>query len=804
VADGNLAPTSGTIIFTEWRQPPLQAGAYELTVTQALSHGQAPAQGQTAAPDYINEQHKTVRRFTVRGERFSLDPTELLAVFPPNNNNGEYHNVLPHAVFYRRTLPWERSPELGVDKESWLAVLLFEEGEAPKLQNVQVGDLMRDPFPHSADAAATNSTLGATTACYGDGFAALAAKSGKSLRFELEQGEQLSDACQVIDVPVDLFARIAPSGADLKWLAHVRAVSSEKKAGASPGDTQENSMVVGNRLPRPNGKCIAHLVSLEGLSMFLPGDDGRPAAITANGQTATAVRLVSLASWSFTSVDPKETFDQYLEQLDLDAFQRPAIPSPGSDAEKAVANAFRLGYTALKHQTRVGDTTVSWMRGPLLPLRDIAETIVQPPAEDGSGVISAADQAMRFNPKTGMADVSYAAAWQLGRLLGLQSGIFSVGLYNWKRAAGHKTAQAVEHLNLMVKFSALLPQTAPHKVSAAAMAKSPPPNGSLAGVIIALLRAGVTKGKPSSVSAAVRPMAALMPRASHHAQIRALVANSAQLAQVHEDTPVPPEVTAWLKDLVKLKGVPFGYLVPDEVMLPMESMRMFRLDGNWINALIEGACSIGRSSSADLSHDAVLVGKLYEATAAPKLVTGFLLRSAVVDGWPGLEVEAHDARNNSLTVVRMDRLAPNLLLFMVEGEIDHMEIHEPAEGLHFGVDLPSGKNKQNETNPDKKNKDTKDMRYITVPAGAPQDARPGTQIANPKAFATVNYRDPNAKPEDARVIRIADFAQQAQKTVEDNKANNDGDQKRDFTSAEFAVELVEGVQLVKFQRGSKS
>jgi hypothetical protein len=139
----------------------------------------------------------------------------------------------------------------------------------------------------------------------------------------------------------------------------------------------------------------------------------------------------------------------------------------------------------------------------------------------------------------------------------------------------------------------------------------------------------------------------------------------------------------------------------------------------------------------------------------------------------------------------------------VEGEIDHMEIHEPAEGLHFGVDLPSGKKKQNETNPDKKNKDTKDMRYITVPAGAPQDARPGTQIANPKAFATVNYRDPKARPDDARVIRIADFAQQAQKTVEDNKANNDGDKKRNFTSAEFAVELVEGVQLVKFQRGSK-
>ena len=212
-------------------------------------------------------------------------------------------------------------------------------------------------------------------------------------------------------------------------------------------------------------------------------------------------------------------------------------------------------------------------------------------------------------------------------------------------------------------------------------------------------------------------MAALAPRTSHFQQIKALVADRATLAQVQADTPVPPEVTAWLSELVKLKGVPFGYLVPDDAMLPMESMRMFRLDGNWINALLEGACSIGRSSSADLSHDAALVGKVYQAVNAPKLITGFLLRSAVVDGWPGLEVEAHDSAGGTLTVVRMERLAPNLLLFMAAGEIDHMEIHEPAEGLHFGIDLPSGK--QNETNPAKKDKDTKDMRYITIPAGAP-------------------------------------------------------------------------------------
>jgi hypothetical protein len=39
---------------------------------------------------------------------------------------------------------------------------------------------------------------------------------------------------------------------------------------------------------------------------------------------------------------------------------------------------------------------------------------------------------MAYNPDTGMLDVSYAAAWQLGQLLALQNGNFAQMLYNWK------------------------------------------------------------------------------------------------------------------------------------------------------------------------------------------------------------------------------------------------------------------------------------------------------------------------------------------------------------------------------------
>jgi hypothetical protein len=47
-----------------------------------------------------------------------------------------------------------------------------------------------------------------------------------------------------------------------------------------------------------------------------------------------------------------------------------------------------------------------------------------------------------------------------------------------------------------------------------------------------------------------------------------------------------------------LHGVPFNYLVPDEGMPSPESIRFFYLDMNWVDALLDGAFSIGRNLSA--------------------------------------------------------------------------------------------------------------------------------------------------------------------------------------------------------------
>lgn len=68
------------------------------------------------------------------------------------------------------------------------------------------------------------------------------------------------------------------------------------------------------------------------------------------------------------------------------------------------------------------------------------------------------------------------------------------------------------------------------------------------------------------------------------------------------------------------------------------------------------------------------------------LKMGFLLRSSAVSGWPGLEVTCYDGDRNAMQTLRMDHLGGDLLFCLVAGQIKHVVIREPAEGLRFGLD----------------------------------------------------------------------------------------------------------------------
>lgn len=712
---------SRTVTFIESDRPPLEAGEYTLTVVQEVD---VPSPGGTFT---------ATRRFAVAGERFAIDPSEIHGVFPPDLANGEYTGALPQVVFARRTLPWERTSIVGDPSAPWLAVLLFDDGESPVSAQAKALDLVADGTPITV--AGSDAT--------GTGALPPGHLSYPTLG-TLDWGESPDDACAVIDLPVALFSAVIPSRADLKLTVAIREVDGLSTPDASAAVVSQYAVVMGNRVAKAAVTSHAFLVSLEHMGDYLPGDDGQPSAAIPAG--TTYVRLVTFRHWTFTANTLDETFTGLIEHLDIAGLCR-GLPGPtptadqvtaalgrqatgtltAGDAAVLVANALGLGYLPFPHHLRGGGQTVSWYRGPLVPYPVAGELDVP---------ISCPDGANRYDPQTGMFDVSYGAAWQLGQLLAVHDGGFANALYTWKRAVGRSQAVAAEHDVLQAAL----------------------------------------QGEETAFSSF-------------------LARRSARVAAAAADpTQPPPVVVDWLARLRLLHGVPFQYLVPDPGMLPPESLRVFHVDSAWVDALVDGAFSIGRSTTGDLAADAV--GRAAVADAArlasralrlnprpatdhaneAQRVTGFVLRSQAVSGWPriGTQGFADVEGSKEIPLLRLARLSGQVLVALFDGVVEMVTLHEPPEQLHSGVELHSGGG-------------------FTTTLRTLSGAHPGRQLVTDSHGNPATAVVP-ARP-DGQTLALAAAAT----SIVDTLNAGYGQAVTRFTSAEFALQMVKGVARVEFR-----
>ena len=254
-----------------------------------------------------------------------------------------------------------------------------------------------------------------------------------------------------------------------------------------------------------------------------------------------------------------------------------------------------------------------------------------------------------------------------------------------------------------------------------------------------------------------------------------------------EQRQVPADIEDWLGRLFLLYGVPFSYLVPQEDMLPPESIRFFYLDPGWLKCLLEGACSVGRTSTVDDLVDQHLRNQFldYAAKKARAVRTGeqgelrwplsgFLLRSLMVEGWQGLEMKAAgvDAQGNRLDPLeplRIDRLSPEIMLCIFNGKVTEIDVIQPPEDLHFGA-LSAGDNAYQKLH----------LRKL-FPANVSGDS------IDPSAIPATDI------PMRKDVRRVVDFqalASSMHKSLNTVKAI-DGTGQGSFTSAEFGVQMVE-------------
>lgn len=191
-----------------------------------------------------------------------------------------------------------------------------------------------------------------------------------------------------------------------------------------------------------------------------------------------------------------------------------------------------------------------------------------------------------------------------------------------------------------------------------------------------------------------------------------------ELAALTKNQPVrlehqDDELIGWLSQLGLLVNLPFHYLIPTDSMLPSDSIRLFYVNPNWLQALVDGACSLGRNASLDLTHDQELIdavisqiGKRMKAVrpllqnksvTAKELddevqaIGGFLLRSPLVPGWRGLEFRALSSQGTPLRALRIETLSDDVLIGLFEGVPYTLEMAQPPEGFFFGFNQINGR-----------------------------------------------------------------------------------------------------------------
>lgn len=393
--------------------------------------------------------------------------------------------------------------------------------------------------------------------------------AASTLGIALEAAEKATDQVTVIDVPRTLLTSILPATADLPLTAHVRS-----------GDGPDTAVVIGSRLPPSGQPCVAHLVSMENMyrsGTLVPTPAGKP------------VRLVSLASWKFTVLDADHSFSARVHDLAANSGPFRLAPTGHTAADAFLSR----GLVPVRHHLRGGGKTVSWYRGPFTDGPVVGGALASnPPTRSADGLL-------RYTKAAGMFDLTYAAAWQLGRLLALRDDGLATTLLNWKRRRDRPV--------------------------------------------------GAGDGYPLKIPAA-------------------------------DDAP-PQEVVDWMADLAVLSQVPFTYLIPDEGLLPLESIRFVDVDQEWVRCLVDGAYSIGRVTAADAARDAA-GGPL----VAPVRLTGALIRSSIISACPGLLIDAYDADGKALGVAQRVTLSPNILLVLFTGVLTRLELHQKPEQQHFAVE----------------------------------------------------------------------------------------------------------------------
>jgi len=431
-----VPPPKGAMYLFDYASPPLPPGSYRIQAeTDVTVKGTV-------------EKLETDSYFDVVGPRFNLAATEVAGVFPPRNGHGPYQDALAQVAIKRRTLPWERPIDAGAPHPigqpsdgqglpadyptPWLALLLFEDGEYTLMQGVPLENVV----PKST--------------------------------FQ-QLGSPSNVLCDAVEADLSLVQSIMPSKEELQLLSHVRWVNKDDRELSVEGSDGWFAIVMTNRVPSLDAKCRACLVSVEQrtdlvtvdpppsqaplptfiVKEFQPRDAGSmtlemsrlqevkmsPGASRLIGLQPAKARLVLLHSWQFVC-QGNGTFFDLMQSLDVGMI--------GKVAQQGQPPLTDTSHLPVELQDRGGTQETALYRGPLVPFVLTRDTL---------GPYHSADQARRATPEAGVEDISYAAAFEVGRLLAAADARLAQELMRWRRQAYQQSARLDMIANVQIALA---------------------------------------------------------------------------------------------------------------------------------------------------------------------------------------------------------------------------------------------------------------------------------------------------------------------------------------------------------------
>lgn len=352
----------------------------------AIEEGRYTVTGRQEVARPVSETFQIQKEICITANTRTLPGQDVFSVYPSPEQQGDFAGTLPFIVLNNQVYPWIRHwrDDIGGQPVPWLALIVVSEEEGAAETDVKNSEL-----PGLKE---------------------------QGVFFPLREGEVTScrddDNIHILTVPKQTYWSVMPEASDLPWLTHVKFV--DLSATEDPVAEQDGwfSTVIANRfIPSLEGRSLkstVHLISVDGyLNGNIPADCDR-------------VRFISIYHWSVYS---EKTQDQSFTAL-MNGIGR---------------NSHAVKDQSLKpHHLRTGEKTYSRYHSPLLPYH--AERYENLGGEERY----TADGRLIYDAQNGILDISYSAAFNLGRMISLSRRTEAERIAAWRKE------QAMgEHLRML-------------------------------------------------------------------------------------------------------------------------------------------------------------------------------------------------------------------------------------------------------------------------------------------------------------------------------------------------------------------